>query len=49
VTKQWTTKWPYIANDVSELYKIVVKKVTFAGFMGAIVPPDPPLEGGERF
>jgi len=27
VTKQWTTKLPYIANVFSELYKIMVKKL----------------------
>jgi len=47
VTKHWT------ANDLisrmlfSELYKIMVSKVTFAGFKGddrpIRAPPDPPL------
>jgi len=32
VTKQWTPKWPYIANAVFQIFKIMVKKVTFVGF-----------------
>jgi len=32
VTKQWTAKWPYIANFVFRIAKIMVNKVTFAGF-----------------
>jgi len=31
-------KWPHIANAFSELYKIMVNKVTFVGFRGVIVP-----------
>jgi len=41
VTKQWTAKWPYIANIVSEFHKVMVNKVTFVGFNGGGV--DPPL------
>ena len=36
VTKQWTTKWPYML--FSDLYKIMVNKVTFVGFSGTIFP-----------
>jgi len=36
VTKQWTTKWPYIANAVFELQKIMVNKVTFVSFRGEL-------------
>ena len=40
MTKQWTAKWPHIANVVAriELYKITVNKVTSEGFRGAIAP-----------
>jgi len=31
-------KWSYIAHAVSELFKIMVKKVAFVGFRGAIAP-----------
>jgi len=41
VTKEWTTKWLYIANAVSELYQIMVKKVTFVGFRGGNRPNRP--------
>ena len=30
VTKQWTTKWPYIANAAFRIVKIMVNKVTIA-------------------
>ena len=36
VTKQWTSKWPYIANAVFRIVKIMVKKVIFVRFRGAI-------------
>jgi len=39
VTKQWTAKWPYIANAVFWIVKMMVKEVTFAGFRGAISHP----------
>ena len=58
VTKQWTTEWPYIANNetietwrttylelvlmlFSELYKIMVNKVTFV-VLGGWSPQSPP-------
>jgi len=31
-------KWPYIANAFSELYEIMVNKVTFIGFRGGDRP-----------
>jgi len=43
MTKQWTSTWPYIANAFSELYKIMVKIVTFVGFRGGDRPNCPPL------
>jgi len=54
VTKQWTAKWPYIANVVfrtvynsETVYNIqvMVNKVTFVGARGAIVPPAKRNEG----
>jgi len=36
--KQWTAKWPYIVNAVSEMQKNMVKKVTFLGFRGSDRP-----------
>ena len=42
MTKQRKGKWPYIANAVSELFKILVKKVTF-GALGVTIAPIAPL------
>ena len=39
VTKQWTPKWPYIANVVFQIFKIIVKKDTFVGFTVGDRPP----------
>jgi len=40
VKKEWTTKWPYIANGVfSRIVKMLVNKVTFVGFRGGDRPP----------
>jgi len=36
MTKQWMAKRSHITNAISELYKIVVNKVTFVGFRGSI-------------
>jgi len=41
VTKQWTSKWPYIANAVFRIVKIMVKKVIYVRFKGAIAPITP--------
>ena len=30
--KQWTAKWPYIANVVFRIVKIMMNEVAFAGF-----------------
>jgi len=45
VTKQWTVKWPYIANavSVSELQKNSGEKNYFVGFTGGDHPIHPPL------
>ena len=37
--KQWTPKWPYIANTVFQIFKIMVEKVTFVGFTVGDRPP----------
>jgi len=44
MTKQWTTERPYIANvDFRGVgYKILVNKVTLAGFSGGDRPTRPP-------
>jgi len=42
VYRERTTKWPYIANIVFQLYKNMVNKVTFLGFMGAIAQSPAP-------
>jgi len=39
VTKQWTTKWPLIANTVFRIYKIITNKVTFDGYRGGMIAP----------
>jgi len=41
VTKQWTPKWPYIANAVFRIVKIMVKRVVFVRFRGAIASITP--------
>jgi len=41
VTKQWTSKWPYIAIVVFRIVKIMVKKVIFVRFGGAVTPITP--------
>jgi len=45
VTKQWTKKWPYIANVVLRIVHNLVKKITFVDFRGGGDLPslDPPL------
>ena len=43
VTKQRTAKWPYIANLVFALYKIMVNKVNFRSFRGGDRPNHLPL------
>jgi len=44
VTKQWTKKWPLIANVISELYKIMTNKSIFVGFRGRDRPNRSPLD-----
>jgi len=39
VTKQWTTKWLYIANAVFEIVQNYGEKFAFIGFKWAIAPP----------
>jgi len=48
VIKLWTAKWPYIANAVFELYKIMVNKVTFVGFGGRSSQFLPPGSAPEK-
>jgi len=42
VTKQWTAKWPYIANAVFRIVQYHREKVTFGGFREGITPIAPP-------
>ena len=42
VTKQWMTKWPYIANAVFQIVdNVMVTKVTLVGFSGGSNRPFP--------
>jgi len=43
VTKQWTAKCPEIAMLFSELYKNMVKRLTFVGFREGDRPNPPTL------
>jgi len=36
VKKQWTAKWPYIANALFRIIQNHGEKVTYVGFRGAI-------------
>jgi len=38
VTKQWMTKWLFIANAVFRIEKIMVNKVIFVGFLDPTFP-----------
>ena len=38
-TKEWTTKWPYIANAVFRIIEMMVNKLAFVGFKGSDRPP----------
>jgi len=42
--KQWTAKWPYIVNAVSEMQKKHGEKSNFSRFQGERSPQSPPLD-----